>query len=540
MKTFVKRIVRKAAGMPRLGRIVRIAQAVVRLPELQLAMAELRENQMPDANLARSMPVALRKLTRDVHTLRAQLDAAAAGQPAPTAARFANPPSFSIVINTLDRAALLARTLDSLRWLKYRGQFEVIVVNGPSSDNSQEVIDAWLPSIRAARCPVANLSVSRNIGICMARGDIVAFIDDDAIPHPEWLEHLARAYDSPDVGAAGGLVFDQTGYSYQYQYSTATRLANANWRLTRSAEQMSFPGAFEFPYLQGTNASFRRDALLEVGGFDEEIEYYLDETELCCRLVDAGYLVRQLPDAWVHHKFAPSNIRNEHKVARYRYPVIKNKLYFSLKHARAYVTLDEILADNRRFIEEQGRDVDFHITGGRLPASERALFDEQARTAWERGLARGLSGQHETITPDKQRRFAGEFLAFDRVIAQDAPQAVVLVARALGAAQAARAEALAAEGHTVCVITASPDVNRVDFENGVWMHRIVAEAAPRSPEADRLQASQADWNWLASACAELRRIATHRPLDAVEADFAGVDAASLRSEGGWPLGLAAT
>ena len=127
------------------------------------------------------------------------------------------PPTFSIVINTLNRATLLAKTLDSLRWLKYRGAFEVIVVNGPSTDHSQEVIDAWLPSIRAARCEVANLSVSRNIGICMARGDIVAFIDDDAIPEPEWLAQLAQAYDSPLVGAAGGLVFDQTGYSYQYQ-----------------------------------------------------------------------------------------------------------------------------------------------------------------------------------------------------------------------------------------------------------------------------------------------------------------------------------
>lgn len=443
------------------------------------------------------------------------------------------PLTFSIVINTLDRAALLAKTLDSLRWLKYRGQFEVIVVNGPSSDASEDIIASWLPAIRAARCPIANLSVSRNIGICMARGDIVAFIDDDAIPHPEWLEHLARAYDSPTVGAAGGLVFDQTGYSYQYQYSTADRLANANWRLTRSAEHMGFPGAFEFPYLQGTNASFRRSALLDVGGFDEEIEYYLDETELCCRLVDAGYLVRQLPDAWVHHKFAPSNIRNEHKVARYRYPVIKNKLYFSLKHGRDYVPLDEILADNRRFTDEQARDVDFHIAGGRLPASERALFEQQAQAAWERGMARGLSGVHETITAEKRRRWAGTFQPFDRVIAQSAPRNVVFIDRH-GAAQP-RAAALAADGHTVCLVTESPDFNRVDFENGVWVHRIVAEAMSRPSGAAGQQSSQADWNWSASARAELRRIATHRRIDAVEAPAAGGEAAALLEDGDWPL-----
>lgn len=426
------------------------------------------------------------------------------------------PPSFSIVINTLNRATLLGKTLDSLRWLRYRGRFEVIVVNGPSTDHTQDVIDAWLPAVRTARCGVANLSVSRNIGICMARGDIVAFIDDDAIPEPEWLEQLARAYDSLDVGAAGGMVFDQTGYSYQYEYSSANRLANANWRLTRPADHLAYPGAFEFPYLQGTNASFRRSALLEVGGFDEEIEYYLDETELCCRLVDAGYLVRQLPNAYVHHKFAPSNIRNEHKITRYRYPVIKNKLYFSLKHGRDYLPLEDILADNRRFAAQQAQEVEAHIAGGRLPASEREALAGQLRAAWERGMARGLSGAWEYITPDKERAWAGDFHAFDLMIDVPAAKAIVLVARTLPAAKEALARTLAARGHIVCVVTTSPDVDRVDFEEGVWMHRLAAGA-----------------NWTRVVRGELQRIAGHRQLDAVEV-LADDDAAALR-DGGWPL-----
>jgi GT2 family glycosyltransferase len=442
--------------------------------------------------------------------------------------------SFSIVINTLDRATLLAKTLDSLRWLKYRGQFEVIVVNGPSTDHSQQVIDAWLPAIRTARCEVANLSVSRNIGICMARGDIVAFIDDDAIPEPEWLEQLARAYDSPAVGAAGGLVFDQTGYSYQYEYSTATRLANANWRLTRPADHLAYPGAFEFPYLQGTNTSFRRSALLEVGGFDEEIEYYLDETELCCRLVDAGYLVRQLPNAYVHHKFAPSNIRNEHKITRYRYPVIKNKLYFALKHGRDYVPLPDILDDNRRFAEEQRQEVEDHIGAGRLPASEREALAGQLRSAWERGMARGLSGAYEYITADKQRVRSGAFLAFDRVIAVQAPKAMVFIARICPAALLALARALGADGHIVCLITESPDFNRVDFEDGVWMHRIVALDTALPDTVRALELKQETWNWAAAARVELHRIATHRRIDAVEAPLATCEAAALLDED-WPL-----
>ena len=99
MKTLVKQIVRNASTLPGIGRLVRIAAAVYRLPEIReevlalvsgsypqgakpaqpalwRAMAELRENTIADANLTRSVPVTLRRLTRDVHALRQRLDGA--------------------------------------------------------------------------------------------------------------------------------------------------------------------------------------------------------------------------------------------------------------------------------------------------------------------------------------------------------------------------------------------------------------------------------------------------------------------------------
>jgi hypothetical protein len=99
MKTLLKKIARRAKTVPVLGRLVRIAIAIVRLPELRAeviglasgsyeqgpknaqpalwrAVNELRENTSGDANLTRSVPVALRRLTREVHALRQRLDAA--------------------------------------------------------------------------------------------------------------------------------------------------------------------------------------------------------------------------------------------------------------------------------------------------------------------------------------------------------------------------------------------------------------------------------------------------------------------------------
>src|SRR5579859_7717820 len=175
--------------------------------------------------------------------------------------------------------------------------------------------------------------MSRNIGICMAAGDIVAFIDDDGIPEPEWLTQIAAAYEDEEVGAAGGRVYDHTGYRFQCEYCLVDRLANADITLPGPMPQRCFPGSFKFPHLLGTNATYRRSALLEIGGFDEEFDYYLDETDVCLRMIDAGFVIRQIAGAFVYHRFKPSYIRDNLQICTYWYPVVKNKVYFLLRHS---------------------------------------------------------------------------------------------------------------------------------------------------------------------------------------------------------------
>src|SRR6266851_526962 len=94
--------------------------------------------------------------------------------------------SVSVVIVTLNRASWLSSVLSALRHQNY-SPFEIIVVNGPSTDNTEEVLVKYADMIRAGRCLQHNLSTSRNIGIEMAEGDFVAFLDDDAVPDENWL-----------------------------------------------------------------------------------------------------------------------------------------------------------------------------------------------------------------------------------------------------------------------------------------------------------------------------------------------------------------
>jgi glycosyltransferase involved in cell wall biosynthesis len=452
-------------------------------------------------------------------------------------------PRISVVINTLNREKSLKDTLESFRWQTYEGQFEVIVVNGPSTDGSQALIESWLPRIRIGRCPAANLSMSRNIGIMMAAGDIVAFIDDDGVPEPEWLAQIAASYDRDEVGGAGGRVYDHTGYRFQCEYCLVDRLANADVDMPGPSPQRCFPGSFQFPHLLGTNATFRRRALLEIGGFDEEFEYFLDETDVCLRLMDAGYLIRQLDDAYVHHKFAASNVRTEKKVLKYRYPVMKNKIYFTLKHGRDYFSAESITREQERFITAQRQDVRWCADNGYLTGADVETFEKDVERALQVGRARGEEGPVAMITAAGLREWQGDFVPFPVIVPEGPRRTIVLVTQDYppdhggGIATFNRdlAVALAAMGHLVHVVARGDDLNRVDFEQGVWVHRIVSRPHALTEGAKQRGIPAHIWSWSGTALGEVMRIHSHHPVDVVETPIWDCQGAAFLLEGRWPL-----
>ncbi len=431
----------------------------------------------------------------------------------------------SIVINTLNREKLLKNTLDSFQYLDYPN-FEVIVVNGPSSDGTAEMLQAWSDRIKIVNCPEANLSMSRNIGIASASGQFVAFIDDDAIPESEWLTQAIAGFDNDEVAATGGKVFDATGYLYQYQYANANRLGNGKWLLTEASPQYCFPCSFEFPYLQGTNTIFRHSALMEIGGFDEEFAYYLDETEVCLRLIDSGYMIRQLADSYVHHKYAPSYIR-EKGVAKNRYPVLKSKIYFSNCHAKNYLSQAQIDADNHEFIQNQRKDVLSCVSTGRLSKEDHDLFERHVEKAWQLGIEAAHQPK-KTITLQLLQdceTVRSTFKRFDTLVPEGRQMTIVLLCEdypplllgGIARFTQDKATALARLGHKVHVIARGHSHNTVDLEDGVWVHRVLADPQPLTPEAMALNVPQSHWDQSQSLFWELCRIETHRPIDIVEA-----------------------
>jgi hypothetical protein len=203
----------------------------------------------------------------------------------------------SVIVVSRHRPNELALCLAGIRRLDHPN-FELIVVADPAA---------------AATCPgdakvvpfdEANIAEARNRGIAVAAGDIVAFIDDDAVPEPRWLSRLTAPFADPEVSAAGGFVIGRNGISFQWKASVADGHGRSVPLDVDPAGVSVLQGApGRAIRTEGTNCAFRRSTLAALGGFDPAFRFYLDETDLNMRLAERGWKTAIVPRARVHHAY---------------------------------------------------------------------------------------------------------------------------------------------------------------------------------------------------------------------------------------------
>lgn len=442
----------------------------------------------------------------------------------------------SLVICTYNRINTLPTTLRAVELLRYP-ELEVVVVDGSSTDGTFEYLESeWKDKIKICKCDEANLSKSRNIGIKNACGDIICFTDDDGIPESDWLDALLVAYANPHVGAAGGWVRDHTGVNYQTKYIVSSRNSTSEVLITDpSLLPDAKPGANTFQAVLGVNSSFRKTALLNVGGFDEEYTYYLDETDVVIRMIDAGYSVVIIPQAEVHHKFAPSHIRNDKNIIQSWLQVMKSTTYYIIKN----MTTHDRLSEKIKLIWEQQQarrsETDYYLNEGLINQNKHDCLMSEIDLGYQCGLfdafahtPRQLIGEFkETAWQVFPRKLPSEqrlHLAFVTALYPPRPCGGVAVFIHNLSIQ------LAQFGHEITVITQAETGGRhtVDFEEGVWVHRLPNDDSvtieipinmPDMPDELRKAAGK--------ILAELNRVNYHRQFDYVIGSIWDLDLAAV-------------
>ena len=376
----------------------------------------------------------------------------------------------SVIINTLDRAIQLERTLLSLRQLRYPA-FEVVVVYGPCRDHTLDVLERFAPAIRVGNCPEANLAMSRNIGLAMARGDIFAFLDDDAVPEPDWLDRLASGFSDPQVGGAGGFIRDHDGVRFQHQVIVADRLGRAE----TFAELPADLGPLGYFSPTGSNVAVRRDRLLSIGGVDQEYAYFLDETDVNLRLVEAGWRLVSIPDAEVHHKFSESHLRGADRAPRSLYLIARSKAYFCLVNARRSHSADEIAQELKRFQDEHRARIERFRRRRKIDAATAHRLSAELEQGFADGMRDAQSPRRllsDATVADVER---APFAPYPKSM-RDGRLRICFVSRHLERDEATRKAALelVALDHEVTAIHLGHGrASYIDFRDGMWVHALV-------------------------------------------------------------------
>ncbi len=398
----------------------------------------------------------------------------------------------SVIVASRHRPEALRRCLTGLMQSDH-ANFEVIVVADPQAIRE---LPSDLP-VRMAAFDAPNISAARNIGLDLAAGEILAFIDDDAVPEPTWLSRLVEPFRDDSIAATTGFVRGRNGIALQWQAHAVDRLGH-DIPLDLQADDVVVPVV---PLgcavkLQGTNCAVRRYILAALGGFDETLHFYLDDADVALRLAKAGHRTAVVGAAQVHHGFSASERRRMGRAPLTLFDVGASSHVFLRRHAGqddASMALKDLIRQQRC------RALDY-MRQGRLEPHEVAPLLRSLVA----GIADGGTRPLPEIAP---RLFQGN--GFVRVPSSQR-QGRILSGRAWSRGSLRRQARLHASRDIVTIFRFSPTAlaHRMQFrEDGYW-----EQTGGVFGRSNRQDAVWKGWTFATRLKREMARVARFRPV----------------------------
>jgi O-antigen biosynthesis protein len=197
-------------------------------------------------------------------------------------------PRVSVVVCTYNGARTIRDCLDGLSRLDYP-DYEVIVVDDGSTDATGVIARQY--DCRLIQTENRGLANARNTGLAAATGEIIAYLDDDAYPDPDWLRYLAATFLRTGYAGVGGPNIAPPGDGPIAECVARAPGGPVHVLVTdREAE-----------HIPGCNMAFRKSCLEAIGGFDPQFRTAGDDVDVCWRLQERGWTLGFHPAAMVWH-----------------------------------------------------------------------------------------------------------------------------------------------------------------------------------------------------------------------------------------------
>ena len=276
----------------------------------------------------------------------------------------------SVVVCTRNRVEYLKKCIASLIKQSYLPK-EIIIVDDSSEENLNLyeflkneiynfILNFKISSLRKMNLILLKnkrnfgLAYSRNLGIKVASGDVVAFQDDDSFAHQDWIKNLAKNYKDEKVIGVGGPFIELGRKNLKTVTKSIKRLIYIspkkgrfiiNYRIKKLKDAKFLP-KMTVPFLLGGNMSFRREVLLSINGVDIRFSGngYHEETDMGLRASKLGKLLFE-PSAITYHDTAMKGGNREiikFDLNKFLYYMFRNTVIlffknFDLRKASMYI-----------------------------------------------------------------------------------------------------------------------------------------------------------------------------------------------------------
>ena len=202
--------------------------------------------------------------------------------------------------------------------------FEVVAIDDGSTDTSYDFLERYAENapkftFRYLRHKNSGVSNTRNVGASLCSGEFIAFLDQDAIPRPNWLEKALACFHDPGVSVVEGRIqaiktFEATPLTHILENETGGRFMTAN-------------------------CIFRASVFHEVGGFDLNFPYFLEDSDIAFSILRLGHKILWAPEVVVDHPYVQKTISQhvwQMTTLAERIPILLHKHQVNFKFCKAH------------------------------------------------------------------------------------------------------------------------------------------------------------------------------------------------------------
>jgi GT2 family glycosyltransferase len=201
-------------------------------------------------------------------------------------------PDVTVVVAFYNRRDEVSACIHALLGQQFRSpkKVEIIAIDNGSTDGTREQLQSM--PVRVLECARRGPAAARNMGIQAAAAPIVAMTDSDCVADIWWLDNLLAPFEQEAIVGAGGRIDALRVNCGVALFAERAAILN---------QGKLFEGVFCFPpFFATASAAYRRQALLDVGGFDESLQVG-EDADLTWRLLDSGGKLAYCPEAVVSH-----------------------------------------------------------------------------------------------------------------------------------------------------------------------------------------------------------------------------------------------